>query len=113
MILRRHRRFTVNMGDYESYSFGADVELSNQDLGITDEQVLEMSPAEHTALRERLTEAVLAELDEQLIGEVQEAAELTDHQRSFILRSFTTAKPSNAKPKSKPTTKPRKASEYA
>ena len=84
MILRRHRRFTVRMAEYESYSFGADVELSHTDLGITDEQVLEMTSAQRTKLREQLTEAVLAELDEQLLGEVQESAELTEHRRSFI-----------------------------
>jgi len=70
------------------YSFAAEVELSNYDLGITEEEVVQMTPAERKRLRQKLTDAVLSELDEQLIGEVQEAAELTEHKRSFILRAL-------------------------
>lgn len=105
MILRRARHFTVKMGgvgEYEMYRFGAEVELSHQDLGITDADVVVMTSVELSALRERLTEAVLAELDEQLVGEIQEAAELTEHNRSFILKATAPAKPNaqaNAKPK--------------
>lgn len=91
MIIRRHRRFTIKMGDFEMYAFGADIELSNYDLGIPDEDVLKMTPKQRAALRAKLTDAVLEALDEQLIEEVQEAAELTDHHRSFILRAI--AKP--------------------
>ena len=71
------------------YSFGADIELSHHDLGHSDTDVISMSPKQRAALAEALTEAVLVALDEQLIGEVQEAAELTDHKRSFILRAIT------------------------
>lgn len=88
MIIRRARRFTVKMGDYEVYSFGAEVEMANYDLGIPDEEVVQMTPAQRKRLRQKITDAVLAELDEQLIGEVQEAAELTEHKRSFILRAI-------------------------
>lgn len=110
MIIRRHRRFTVNMGDYETYSFGADVEMSHEDLGLSDNDVIMMTPAEHTALRARLTEAVLGELDEQLIGEVQEASELTAHKRSFLRRVIADASAA-ARPKPKPS--PRKANANA
>ena len=109
MIIRRARHFTVKMGgpsDYEMYKFGAEVELSHEDLGIPTSEVLEMSPSGLAALRERLTEAVLAELDEQLIGEVQEAAELTEHRRSFLLRTI-------ANTSAKPSPSPRKANHHA
>ena len=106
MIIRRHRRFTVKMGDYEMYSFGADIEMGHEDLGITNDRVSTMTSSEHAAMVKRLTEAVLGALEEQLIGEVQEAAELTEHKRSFILRAITDAP---AKPKAKP----RKATAHA
>jgi hypothetical protein len=87
------------------YSFGADVELGHEDLGISTAEVVQMTTVELTALRERLTEAVLDALDEQLIGEVQEAAELTEYQRSFIVRNIR--QPATAaKPKPTATTKP-------
>ena len=89
MIIRRHRRFTIKMGEYEMYAFGADVELSHHDLGHSDTDVVKMSSAQRKALGEALTEAVLVALDEQLIEEVQESAELTEHKRSFILRAIT------------------------
>lgn len=79
------------------YAFGADVEMSHEDLGITSEEVRTMTSQEHKALRERLTEAVLDELDEQLIEEVREASELTAYKRSFLRRIITDA--SSQKPK--------------
>jgi hypothetical protein len=109
VIIRRFRRFGIKMAEYETYSFGADVEMSHEDLGISTEEVNTMSREEHKALRLRLTEAVLVELDEQLIDEVREASELTAHKRSFILRTITNA--SSQKPKPKPT--PRKATTNA
>lgn len=109
MIIRRHRRFGIKMADYETYSFGADVEMSHEDLGHSDNDVIMMTPKEHAALRKRLTEAVLEELDEQLIDEVREASELTAHKRSFILKAITNA--SSQKPKPKPP--PRKANANA
>ena len=103
MILRRSRRLTIKMAEYETYSFGADVEMSHADLGITDAVLTKMTPKEHAALRQQLTEAVLAELDEQLVGEIQEAAELTEHNRSFILKATASAMPNaQAKPNAKP-----------
>jgi len=102
VIIRRHRRFSIKMADYETYSFGADVEMSHHDLGISDDAVMKMTPAEHKALRLKLTDAVLDELDEQLLEEVREASELTAHKRSFLRRIITDA--SSQKPKPKPTT---------
>lgn len=110
MIIRRHRRFTIKMAEYEMYAFGADVEMSHEDLGHSDNDVIMMTPEQHTDLRKRLTEAVLDELDEQLIDEVREASELTAYKRSFILKAITPTA-SSQKPKPKPT--PRKANTNA
>lgn len=114
MIIRRHRRFTIKMAEYEMYSFGADVEMSHEDLGITTAEVVVMTPVELTALRARLTEAVLGELDEQLIGEVQEVAELTEHKRSFLLKAIASASTATKpKPPANSQAKPRKVTRHA
>lgn len=113
MIIRRARHFTVKMGgvgEYEMYRFGADVEMSHEDLGIATSEVVKMTTVELAALRERITEAVLAELDEQLIGELQETAELTENKKSFILKAINHA---SAMPVAKPKATPRKVVRHA
>lgn len=110
MIIRRARRFSIKMQEYENYSFGAEVEMSHKDLGITDDEVIGMTPVELSALRARITEAVLEELDEQLIGEVQEVAELTDNRRSFLLKAIASA---SAATKPQPKPQPRKVTRRA
>jgi len=110
MIIRRSRRFSIQMQQYENYSFGAEVEMGNKDLGISDEAVLVMTPVELSALRARITEAVLEELDEQLIGEIEEVADLTDNRRSFLLKAIASASTAT-KPKPKP--QPRKVTRRA
>lgn len=93
MIIRRSRRYTVSMGNYESYSFGADVEMSHHDLGISDNQLKTMPPEAHVELRNNLTENVLAELSDQLHAEIQDAIALTDNQKSYLLQAFGIKKP--------------------
>lgn len=91
MNINRTRQFRVDMGDYESYQFGASVTLGHGDLGYTDEDLVEMSDDERKELQKELTRKILKVLDEQLIQEIKDSAELTENKKSFLLRSFTTA----------------------
>lgn len=83
------------MAPYETYSFGADVEMSHHDLGVGDDELTGLDEAGHKELVESLTAAVLNELGSQLHDEITDAAELTQNQKSFLLRAF------NVKPKTK------------
>lgn len=88
MIVRRHRRYTVKMQDYETYSFGADVEMSHHDIGTTDAELVNLTEEEFADLVESLTAAVLNELSAQLHDEITDATELTKNQKSFLLKAF-------------------------
>jgi hypothetical protein len=88
MIIRRSRRYTVKMADYESYSFGADVEMSTNDIGVSDADMLGMSDEEFQSTKVNLTELVLEELNNQLHDEIQDAITLTDNQKSYLLKAF-------------------------
>lgn len=88
MIIRRSRRYTVKMADYESYSFGADVEMSNWDIGVGDDEIVKMDDDEFQSTKTNLTQIVLEELNNQLHDEIQDAATLTDNKKSYLLKAF-------------------------
>lgn len=88
MNVRRTRRYTVNMGNFESYTFGADVEFSHHDLGLSDADVEKLDDVEFAARLEELTELVLTTLNEQLSEEIADAANLTTQQKTFLHRAF-------------------------
>lgn len=88
MILRRSRRFTVNMGNYESYSFGCDVEMSHHDLNTDDSDLVGMTEEERSDLWGRLEAAVLERMNEQVTEEIRDSVELTQNQKTFLLRDF-------------------------
>ncbi len=89
MRISRTRGFKLNMGNYESYEFGASVTLDHNDLGLSDQEVLS---TDSDWLATALTEKVIEILNHQLKDELREAAELTDR-KSFILRDFHVDKP--------------------
>lgn len=91
MIIRRARRYTVNMGDFESYSFGADIEMSHRDLGVSDAALIKLSAEKRTELTSKLTTSVLKELSEQLDVEIEDASKLTKNQKSFLRKAFSTS----------------------
>lgn len=88
MIIRRSRRYTINMGDYESYSFGADVEMSNRDMGISDDEIEKLSDDEFQEIKDNLTANVLEELNRQLADEINDSATLTKNKKSYLLKAF-------------------------
>lgn len=85
MRIVRARHFTCNLGQFESYRFGAEIEITHRDLGYSDD---------HTVLAEDLavemTEVCLKILNDQLTQELEDAREITTEQKSFLLASFTT-----------------------
>lgn len=106
MILRRSRRFTVNMGNYESYSFGCDVEMGHRDLNIDDIDLVGMTKEDRDDLWSRLEAAVLERMNEQVTEEIRDSVELTQNQKTFLLRDFG-ASPAKKKPVRKKTTRRR------
>jgi hypothetical protein len=88
MIIRRERRYTVNMAQYESYNFGAAVELSHHDLGISDAALVKTTLEQRKDIAKKLTAKVLAELATQLSQEIEDACELTSNQKSFLRKAF-------------------------
>lgn len=85
MRIERHRRMTVNLGQFESYVFGASVAVEHGDLGYTDAQAHAM-PAE--LLAQEITHVCLQILTEQLADEIEDAAGMTREQKSVLHRSF-------------------------
>ncbi len=103
MKIRRSRRFTVKMAEYETYAFGGDVEMDHHDLGYADEDLVSMEPEEYGRLRDELTAAVLEELHEQLIGEIHSTAHITAHQKSFLLKVLRSQRqPPQPQPQAQP-----------
>jgi hypothetical protein len=88
VIIRRHRRYTVQMAPYETYSFGADVEMSHHDLGVSDAALAKATPEQRKTIAKDLTENVLDELGNQLNAEIDDACELTTNQKSFLRKAF-------------------------
>lgn len=88
VILRRSRRFTVNFGNYESYAFGADVELSHHDLGYTDELITSATQAERDSIWRAMEADVLDRMTEQVTEEIRDSVEITSNQKTFLLRDF-------------------------
>lgn len=86
MQLTRERRFTIQMQQFETYQFGATVTMDHHDIGYSDENLAECDMDELGTVRAELTEAVLKELDEQLLQEVKDSAEITKNRKSYILR---------------------------
>jgi hypothetical protein len=88
VIIRRSRRYTVQMAPYETYSFGADVEMSNNDIGVSDDDILKMDDDEFQSTKQGLTHFVLEELNNQLHDEIMDATTLTDNRKSYLLKAF-------------------------
>jgi hypothetical protein len=88
MRVTRSRKFTVNMGNYESYQFGGEISVSNYDLGFTDEQVAQLGTEEWENLSKTMEELALDSLHNLLVDEVHETASLTPDRKTFLLRAL-------------------------
>jgi len=72
----------------ESYRFGADVEMSHHDLGVSDAALAKATMEQRKSLQAKLTAKILTELQEQLEQEIEDACELTKNQKSFLRKAF-------------------------
>jgi hypothetical protein len=80
------------MADYETYSFGADVEMSNNDIGVSDDDLRDMGDDEFATTKDTLTKFVLQELNDQLHDEIMDATTLTDNKKSYLIKAFGISK---------------------
>lgn len=75
MRITQNKKFTVNLGEYESYSFGAEVSVDT-------EEYPDSTPEQLSDLCGRL-------LEDQLVESVQEASELTRNKKSIFYGATT------------------------
>jgi hypothetical protein len=80
----------VSMGNYEMYEFGSTVTVDHNDLGYTEDDVRGMGA---DALAKEITEKCMEILSDQLAVEIEDARQLTDAEKSFLLDSFTPRRP--------------------
>lgn len=99
MRVRKHRELKVNMGEYESFDFGADVTMSNHDFGYTDDTWAALTEDERNDIAEVMLKELDIMLSDLMVQEVKDATYLTNYQRSFILNGL---QPPAEKPRSQP-----------
>jgi hypothetical protein len=85
MIVKRERTLTVNLGNYESYKFGASVEMSHHDMGKTDDEVRALSDDEFSTLESELSAAVTASLNNLIAEDIADARNLTTDKKSIVM----------------------------
>ena len=95
MRISRTRHLKTNLGNYESFDFGASVTYEHGDLGYTDEDIVEMTQKERNAVRAEIRQMVDDDLDEMLAEEIRGARDVTEADRTMLLRSFA---PTKARP---------------
>lgn len=88
MKITRERRLTVNLGNYESYAFGAHVEMSHHDLGFSDDDVRQMDGDAYATMEGSLVESVTATLNSLLLEDITDAQSLTAEKKSVVLAGF-------------------------
>lgn len=113
MRISLNRQLKVNLGNYESYTFGATVTLDHGDLGYTDTEVQEGVRTEgneflDTVVKEAQDKAEDV-LDRLLIADITSSREITEEDRSIVLRAFT-SQGSDPEPTDRPARRPRRPS---
>lgn len=81
------------MQQYETYTFGAVVTLDHHDIGYSDDDLLELDQEALQEVRAELTDAVLEELEKQLIEEIEDSASITANRKSYIKRFLGVEEP--------------------
>ena len=85
MRITRGRKFTVKVGDYETYQFEASVSISHEDFGQTDESLARMPERSRETLAKKITSSAGERLNELLAEEVEDAQKLA-LPSSFVFR---------------------------
>ncbi len=94
MRISRTRHIKANLGNYESFDFGATVTVDHNDLGISDEQLSKLSPEKHEELVNNLSEFCQATLEVLMEGEIKAAADMSMESKS-IVKHLTANMPSS------------------
>jgi hypothetical protein len=81
MKITQNKKFTINLGEYESYSFGGEVTIDSEEFP-------DLTP-------EQLSQQCGRLLEEQLVESVQEASELTRNKKSILYGATTVPNPNN------------------
>lgn len=99
MRITRQRDLKINLGNFESMSFGCSVTMGHGDIGYTDAEALALCQDDGgtAVLAGEIAEAVLEVLNCQLIEEINDARELTTEDKSVIIASFTEQRRSRTK----------------
>ena len=84
MNISKSRRLKFNLGNYESGEVSAQATLTHDDLGFTQEEVMDDLNGVVKAIHAKL-EAIL---DQLMIEDIRSTAELTEEKRSVLLRFF-------------------------
>lgn len=93
MNFSNSRRMKVNLGNYESYEFSAQVTVTHGDVGFTDVEIVEGVKADpeflDTQVIPLMRERCDSLMDMLLIEDIKTSQQITEEQRSVVLRSFT------------------------
>lgn len=92
MEIMRKRALKISMGDYESFDTDVFIKASHQDVGLTDEDWVALSPAKRADALEQMHLLVADQLDIGLADDIADAQSLTGNHKSFIHRIPTPQK---------------------
>lgn len=87
MNISKSRRIKFNLGHYESYEVSAQATLTHDDLGYSQDEVIDSMDIVVKAMYDKAEEI----LDVLLVDDIRSATDLTEEKRSILLRAFTTA----------------------
>lgn len=87
------RQLKVNLGNYESYQFGATVTVDIGDIGLADQEWSTLNSAERDEFTRLMHDLAEEWLDRLLIADIESAQGITEEDRSVVLRSFTRQQP--------------------
>lgn len=105
MNFSNSRRLKVNLGNYESYEFSAQATANHGDVGYTDDEIVEGVKSNPEFLQEEVIPKMRTLVDETidmlLIEDIKTSQEITEEQRSVVLRCFTSLGDEPAQPTSR------------
>ena len=110
MNISLSRRLKVNLGNYESFEFSAQSTVNHGDLGLTDTDVQEGVKENGDSFLDDLIVRAKARcektLDLLLIADIETSRDLTEEDRSVVLRAFFPDHPTTQQASDRPTRSP-------
>jgi len=81
--IERTRRFTVTPEPYNSVTVGVTISMSNNDVGVSDEQMASFTEDQCLNVRQTLEEAVDEMLETNLQAEINDVLDVIPHKHWF------------------------------